>query len=674
MEFLNPILEASFSLYQALSSILASITTAQGFALFIVFLFIAPRILLFLSGRIAKFFKKPRLIVRAFNGELNPNCDNLIVLVSGIRAPKILLWKTENAIKNGTDNCDILKLRIDNAIISNSSPYEIASQINDLINAQLERKAKTGSKYKKIQIITHSLGALIVRKAILFASKGFGKGRKGYENHVCANDANWRMLLERVIFLGGIHSGFSRNCEFRFGIFAFMLEFMGIGKLILSCEAGSPFVETLRQEWIDLTRNPHGKPAPICIQIEGDSDWAIPDDNLQDLEAQINNEINPNLYALEIGGTSHFSILDMSIIDDGELSLVARRANILLDALRLKPSELKEICLVQSNDELKTQLAERAKIKRLIIVHEDRNQKDAWVETFQQAAFRMFGENDEILICRETPQRVSRFSFLLDFFGRRRKSIQWFGAQCTSLKAQYPNASLSIIAINNGTWVVANTLAKTHSLKIETMFLVGSILPREFQWDKIVKQGRLGLLCNALSHEDLFCAIIGGFYEWLGRNLPFINRLELFSFGDSGFGGFNWLGEIMGEIAYIEGTSDAFLESRSTIRFATAFAAFGGPIEEANILATQGYKAISHETDPDNIDPNAIVTSDYIGDAAKIVKFLNRFAWGAGSALLIAIIGVIFGSALFIYQMIPVYSSVALIAPIIFIVLLLDSM
>ena len=89
----------------------------------------------------------------------------------------------------------------------------------------------------------------------------------------------------------------------------------------------------------------------------------------------------------------------------------------------LKPSELKEICLVQSNDELKTQLAERAKIKRLIIVHEDRNQKDAWVETFQQAAFRMFGENDEILICRETPQRVSRFSFLLDFFGRRRKSI-----------------------------------------------------------------------------------------------------------------------------------------------------------------------------------------------------------------------------------------------------------
>lgn len=674
MDYLKPILETGFSLYQTISSVLASISTAQGFALFVVFLFIAPRILLFLSGRIAKFFKKPRLIVRAFNGELNPNSDNLIILVSGIRAPKILLWKTENTIKSGTQNCDILKLRIDNAIISNSSPYEIASQINDLINAQFEKKSKTGSKYKKVQIVTHSLGALLVRKAVLFASKGFGKGRKGFENHVCANDSNWRSALERIIFLGGIHSGFSRNCEFRFGFFALMLEFMGIGKLILSCETGTPFVETLRQEWIDLTRNPYGKPAPICIQIEGDSDWAIPDDNLQDLEAQIAYEISPNLYAIEIGGTAHFSILDMSLIEDGELSLVTRRANILLDALRLKPSELKEISLVQSNIEIKSQLEERAKIKRLIIVHEDRNQKDAWIETIQQAAFRMFGENDEILVCRETPQRVSRFSFLFDIFGRRRKSIQWFGALCTSLKAQYPNASLSIIAINNGTWVVANTLSKTHSLKIETMFLVGSILPREFAWDRIVKQGRLGLLCNALSHEDLFCAIIGGFYEWLGRDLPFINRLEFFSFGDSGFGGFNWLGEIMGEIAYIEGTSDAFLESRSSVRFATAFAAFGGPIEEANILATQGYKAISHETDPENINPNAIVTSDYIGDAAKIVKFLNRFAWGAGSALLIAIIGVIFGMSLFIYQMIPVYSSVALIAPIIFIVLLLDSM
>ncbi|MCA0371316.1 MAG: hypothetical protein LCH83_00595 [Proteobacteria bacterium] len=674
MEYLKPILETGFSLYQTISSVLASISTAQGFALFVIFLFIAPRILLFISGRIAKFFKKPRLIVRAFNGELNPNSDNLIILVSGVRAPKILLWKTENTIKSGTQNCDILKLRIDNAIISNSSPYEIASQINDLINAQFEKKSKTGSKYKKVQIVTHSLGALLVRKAVLFASKGFGKGRKGFENHVCANDSNWRNALERIIFLGGIHSGFSRNCEFRFGFFALMLEFMGIGKLILSCETGTPFVETLRQEWIDLTRNPHGKPAPICIQIEGDSDWAIPDDNLQDLEAQIANEISPNLYALEIGGTAHFSILDMSLIEDGELSLVTRRANILIEALSLKPSELKEISLVQSNIEIKSQLEERAKIKRLIIVHEDRNQKDAWIETIQQAAFRMFGENDEILVCRETPQRVSRFSFLLDIFGRRRKSLQWFGALCTSLKAQYPYAGLSIIAINNGTWVVANTLSKTHSLKIETMFLVGSILPREFAWDRIVNQGRLGLLCNALSHEDLFCAIIGGFYEWLGRNLPFINRIEFFSFGDSGFGGFNWLGEIMGEIAYIEGTSDAFLESRSSVRFATAFAAFGGPIEEANILATQGYKAISHETDPENINPNAIVTSDYIGDAAKIVKFLNRFAWGAGSALLIAIIGVIFGMALFIYQMIPVYSSVAIIAPIIFIVLLLDSL
>jgi hypothetical protein len=674
MLYFNMVLSEIERIFYTVLAFISALTTAQGFAAFVLFLLIAPRILLFLTGQISKLFKKPRLLVRAYNGKINENSNRLIVLVSGIRSPKLLMRKVEIVLCEEVERADVLKLRFDNAFFSNANPIEISRQIDDLIASQHSKKAKSGTPYLHTTIVTHSLGALFVKKAILNASRGFGRGHPNSANLVSLADAKWRNTLDKIISLGGIHAGFNRFQTMRIHLITLLLEWMGIGNLVLACENGKPFVETLRQEWIDMLRSPHGYKAPISVQIMGDGDWAVPKNNLIDLEAQIGNEINPNHINIELGGTSHFSILDMAMIDDGELGLVCRRAQILLDAINQSPQELANIAIAQPKTEIKEQVEKRSKVERLVFVYDDKNQKDVWVETVNQACIRMFGNVDNIKVVRETPPLLSRFSFLLNLFGRRDRALQWFNAKCTELKSQYPNATLSIIAINNGTWICANGLQESPALKVETMFLVGAILPREFEWAKIVKDGRLGLLCNALSHEDLFCATIGGFYEWLSKNLPIFGRLKCFSLGDAGFAGFNWVGDTMGEIAYIDGTSNAFLESRSTIRFATAFAAFGGPIEEANILATQAYDAITHETDPEQIVPDAIITSDYIGNAAKAVKFLNKFSWGVGSALLIAICGAVIGLSIVIYQMVPVYSSVAIIIPLLLVVLVLDSL
>lgn len=673
MEVLASIKTILFDIYQILFDIYTNLTSVQGFVIFAFLLFTIPRILVFLRGRLSKFFKLPRILVRAFLSKQISETNELIVLISGIRTPKLILRKTQNILVDNFPNADVLKLRIDNALFSNATPSEISAQINDLIKAQFEKKLKSNKPYKKVSIVAHSIGALFAKSALLYASAGFGLGRPNFANQITFKDANWRTKLDRMVFLGGIHSGFDRFHNIWISFATFLFEFMGIGKLILACENGKPFVEILRHEWIDLLRHPKGKNAPICIQIAGDDDWAIPAENYYELETQIEDHINSDFFSFQIGGTSHLSILDMAQSDDEELSINARRAQILIDSLQYSISELESISFFAPIEHLKPKYEARQKIERIIFVYDDNRHKDVWNETINQAFKRMFSTCENLLIAHESPPILSRFSFILNIFGRREKSLRWLQNHLTKLKSQYPNASLSIIAINNGTWICAKALEENLALKIQTMFLTGSILPREFQWDNLVKQGRLGLLCNCLANEDLFCAIIGGFYAWLRRNIPLIGRLRCFYLGDSGFAGFNWISEKLGEIAYLAGTSESYFESRSTIRFSTAFAAFGGPIKEANILASEAFTAINNETDPEDILFNTVVTSDYVGDAARAVKFLNRYSWAAGFTILAVFLGSLISAGFIIFNITPFYGIAAFAIPFAVAFLVLDS-
>lgn len=673
MELISIFKALIFDINHILYDLYTSITSVQGAIIFIAMIFVLPRILVFLRGRVAKFFKVPRLLVRAFLSSQNINTNELIILISGIRTPKIILWKTQKVLNNNFPNADVLKLRLDNAIYSNATPNEITSQINDLIHTQFEQKQKTDKPYEKVTIISHSIGALFAKSAVIYSSQGFGLGRVNYENHISLCDAPWRKKLEKMVFLGGIHSGFDRFHNIWISFFTFLFEFMGIGKLILACENGMPYVETLRNEWIELVRNPKGTKAPICVQISGDDDWAIPKENLIELSIQTETTLDESFFALQIGGTSHLSILDMTLDEEAPLSINSRRAQILLDAINFSKVELAKIALHAPEYQLQDIFEKRAKVKRIIFVYDDNRHKDIWNETITKAAQKLFDNNEGILVSNINPPILSRFSFIFNVFGRREKSLRWFQNHCTTLKAYYPYADFGIIAINNGSWICAQALKENHALQFKTIFLVGSILPRDFSWDEIIKQGRLGLMCNCLAHEDLFCAIIGGFYAWLNNNFPIFGRLRCFSLGDSGFAGFNFLGDKMGEIAYLSGTSESYFESKSTLRFSTAFAAFGGPDENANILATEGYRSINNETDPEHILIDTIVTSDYVGNASKAAKFLNRYSWAAGSAIAASLIGTLIGLGFIIFAATPFYGIAAFAIPFVLAFLVLDS-
>lgn len=675
MEYVYYIQTLLYDFFQNSTSVLAAIGTAEGLLYLLLFIAAAPRISLFISGRIARFFKVPRLIVRAYNGIPRESSNQLAVIVSGIRSPKLLMTKTTRVIAEALPEADILKLCVNRALLSNSDPNEISAQIGGLIAAQYSRKFKTtGTNYDKITLVGHSVGALWLRKAVLNASAGFGIDRPALTNKVATNDAEWRTKLDRIIMLAGINGGFDRRHNIWVQIGTFALEFMGIGKLALAMERGQPFVETLRCEWMRLTRAPFAAKAPYSIQLVGDADWVIPSDNDIDLEAQVGTQGNNNHAVIDVGGASHLSILDMALIEDSDLLLQSRRAYIFVDALTLSHKQLQMRSLKPLTADVDTERQRRAKVKRVIFVYDDNKNPDLWIETIPFAVKRVLGDRDDIEVARESPPILSRFSFIMNYFGRREAALRWWNAKHTALKADYPNATISAIALENGTWIIGQSLQENRAMHLQTLFLSGSLLPRKFDWERIVKEGRLGVVCNTLANQNIFAAVIGGFFEWINSNIPLIGKTRLLSVGDSGIIGFNWVSAQMGEIAYMSGTPAALLDSRATIRFAAAFAAFGGPMKEANNIALEGFKSIQNETNPEDINLNPNLDSSYSSNIPKPIMFMNKFAWAFGALFLATIIGGVIGAGLVLYAIAPLYQFSAFLIVTIVALLILDSL
>lgn len=675
MEYLYFIQSYIFDFLTAVSSIIGSLGTIEGFVYFAAALAIVPRNFLFLSGRLARFFKVPRLVARAYNGTPLVGAKNLVVLIAGVQTPRLLFSKAARVASDAVIESDILKIRSNFALFSNADPNEMASQIGGLIDAQYNRKFRaTGEKYDKIILVGHSIGALWLRKAVLNASAGFGLDRPGLTNKVASTDAEWRTKLDRIIFLAGVNSGFDRNFSVWTMTFTWFLEFLGIGKLLLAMERGTPFVETLRLEWMRLIRSPFGLAAPFSVQLIGDADWAISIDNDIDLEAQVGEAGNINHSVIDVGGASHISILDMTLVEDSDLLLQSRRAYCFIDALCLSKQELRDRTLRPHEEIVGNEARRRAAVKRVIFLYDDNRNQDLWIEPFGFASKRVLGERDDIFLARASVPHLSRFSFLLNLFGRRERALRWWSAKFTELCADHPNATISVVALANGSWVIGRALSDNRAMRVQTIFLSGSILPRDFNWDRIVKEGRLGIICNTLSSEDLYISVFGGLVHWLRENVPFVKQMEYFSLGDSGMRGFDWVSAQMGQISYLAGPQEAFFESRSAIRFAAAFAAFGGPMVGANKIAVDGFNSIQNDTDPNDLALVDSPNTGFVGDAAKPMLFMNRFAWLFGTAIIAAIVAIMIGSGILLYNVAPIYELTAAGVVIVLTVLILDSL
>jgi hypothetical protein len=615
--------------------------TWTGLFFALLFLLVVPRTVVFLTGRLARQFHKPRLLARAFADAPSKDATGLTVLVAGIRDPRGLVRRTALVAQEAMPQNDLLIIRMDGALLSNARADDMAGQIENLIAAQNARMmSQFGSDYPKITLIGHSVSALLVRKAVLFASKGFGIDRCGFEDSVAHVDAPWRQKLDRVVCLAGVNGGWSRKTNIWVAMGAASLDYMGVGQFVRDFERGGPFVENLRSEWLDLLRSPHGKHAPEVVQLQGSDDWVVPEDNDIDLSAAIAGHPNPHFIFQTVEASGHLSVLDMANTSNQELRLQARRAAQFSAAIALPWQDLIANGYSRAVRENSDILNDNRKITHVIIAYHGLRDNQSWGETPDGAVKALFGPRLDVLISRESPPFVPRFSFLFDIFGRREASVRWLAEKIVRVKADYPVARISMIAHSQGSFVAGALLQRFSAIPLENLVLAGSILPHSFGWDTIVKAGRVKRVVNLRARADIVSGILAAAFQFVPGYIPLLGRLRLFQIGDSGFSGFAWVDKSMGEVASLDGGHDFFLESRKATRFATAFALQGGAVKGAETIAQALFNEIKADTHPtDVLEASQSISSDFKAGRPALVALANRFSWISGIGIVLVLAG-----------------------------------
>jgi hypothetical protein len=663
-------------LLQAIDFLAGYVFTWTGLFFALLFFLTIPRAMVFLSGRVAQQSRKPRLLARAFADTPRGEAKGLTVLVAGVRDPRGLIRRTAVVARDALPDHDLLIIRLDGALLSNARANDVAGQIENLIATQNTRRVSAhGSDYPKVTLVGHSIAALLVRKAVLFASQGFGIDRSGYEGSVAQVDAPWRKRLDRIVLLAGINGGWSRKTNIWVAMGAAALNYMGVGQFLLDLERGEPFVENLRSEWLDLMRNPHGQYAPEVVQLLGSNDWAVPEDNELDLSATVDGRINPGYIFQTMEASGHVSVLDMVTTTNQELRLQARRAAQFTDALALPWDDLTANGLSRIVRENGDAIAIQAKVKSIVLTYHGLRDNQAWNESPDLALATLFGSRADVLISRESPPFVPRFSFLFDIFGRREASVRWLSEKMVRLKAEYPDAKVSIIAHSQGSYAAGTLAQRFGALPFENIVLAGSLLPHAFPWGPIIKSGGVKRVVNLRARADIVSGILASAFQFMPRYVPLLGRLRLFQIGDSGFSGFAWINNDMGEVASLDGGHDFFLESRKAIRFAIAFALQGSPIKTSETTARTLYADIVADTHPqDVIEASASLDSDFKGGRPALVALANQFSWVGGIVIFLVLAGFFTILAATIYFVFPFTTFFAGVLALALLYLIFDSL
>lgn len=655
---------------------LAFVFSWNGLGAALALLLCGPRLLVFVSGRIARMTRVPRLRARAFADTPQARATGLVVVVSGLRDPNGLIRRMATVAREALAGADLLIIRIDGALTSNACPADVAGQVESLIAAQDSRMADAhGAPYPKIVLVGHSTGALLARKAVLFASDGFGADRPGLHGAVAQGDAGWRKRLDRMVLLAGLNGGWVRGCNIWIAAGASLLDITGVGRFVRGLERGTPFVETLRCEWMQLLRAPRGAGAPFVVQLAGSDDWAIVAGNEKDLSAAIGAERNRSFAMQTVDGASHLSILDMTFSADEALKLQARRAARFAAALTLDPEALLSDGATRLVEEPETELAARAAIRSVLLVLDGAREETAWLDAPRVLARTLFPALDDATVARERPPHVSKLSFLFDLWGRREALARWTADKHTRLRAEHPNATLSVLGHGSGAWAVGRLLHDVPVARLGNIVLAGSVLPQSHDWAGVVKAGRVLRLCNIRARSDLWTAVFTAFFQWLSVQVPGAGRLGMFRLGQSGFAGFGWQTGEMGDIASLDGGHNALLESREASEFAVAFC-LQDTSRPAVSAATQGlFGRIRDQIAPDQVAAaTAVADGDFRPGKPAFAALANRFVWISWGVLALALAGFITVGAFGFWLFTPIGPVTSTLLSVLVVYWILDSL
>jgi pimeloyl-ACP methyl ester carboxylesterase len=450
--------------------------------------------------------------------------DDLVVLVPGYTRGPRDMRKICPVVREVLPTADILIVDYNRFTYSNANPFRIAEKIEEEINTRYSLR-----QYKRITLLGYSMGALLIRKAYVYAcgsvadapitAAGVDASRPPHE---------WVRVGPRFVLLAGmnrgwdpdyhrIHTQWLHGILFRLGLF--LAKWTHTGLLIRQAMRGAPFVANLRLQWLEVMRTAeaHRITRPRVIQLLGDLDDVVSKEDSRDVT------VSRDFIWVTVDDTGHYNMCDI-----GETGTPLERKR----KIQLAFGNEEAIEVLKRNNPVLASNRDES-VKTVVFVLHGIRDMGEWTSEFEKPLEKeylsKFPGGAKVYVHPPSYGYFGMGPFLL--FGDRQKNVRWFMDQVTELTARFPNMDeIHFIGHSNGTYILASALERYHTLKVKRVVLAGSVIRRDFRWSDFA--GRVTQVRNYVASRDLVVGLLPRLFE-----LPFFRTFNR-DIGSAGFNGF----------------------------------------------------------------------------------------------------------------------------------------
>jgi predicted esterase len=460
--------------------------------------------------------------------------DRLIVVVHAYQGSNVQMSDVRKAIEESRNDAEILMVQYPAGTWSNADCFQISSKLCEEINRRY-----TANRYKSIEFVGYSMGALLARKSYVYAC--------GHIEDLDPNPASkaemrpayeWATngTVKRFVLLAGTNRGWSTRIrpngmtlwhQFLYKAGKLVGWATDTGRLICQCETGEPFVANLRLQWMEAIRALPKDNQPKVIQLLGDTDDIVSSEDSRDAN------VARDFVWVQLAGTNHLNAAAFrtGLKTEQERKFGEAREQKFKEALG-DDNAIKRLKRASPD----TPEAEDNQIVEAVIVLHGIRDYGEWTTEFESALQKRFmdahDENEKLLVYRPKYGYFPMGRFLL--FPERQKKVRWFMDELTELQAKYPKLKrINFIGHSNGTYILASTLWRYKALKsVKRVVFAGSVVPQDFDWTAPCLEDRVDSVRAYAGSSDWVVAWFPRLFEiW-----PF-NKLGN-DIGSAGFNGF----------------------------------------------------------------------------------------------------------------------------------------
>jgi len=329
--------------------------------------------------------------------------------------------------------------------------------------------------FERIVLLGHSAGGLIVRHAYLLDSGAYAD---------VLGPHDWVTKVERIVLLATPNRGFQIS-RLPFLLRWYTWLFVVPARFtVAEGHAGSPYITTLRLHWMNYFDTSKATDLPLVVQLLGDRDKIVRREDSIDVEQF------PTAAHLAVPDTGHLDLVNVSAKVDPKLRqqrYFAVQHAVMGSVVPTEPTEPTTPRDV------------------LFLLHGIRARREDWEQPLRD---QLRAEQPDLEVRALSYGYFSALGFALPF--TRPRSLRRFLDAYSEAFARHRGRSISFAGHSNGTYILGQALRTIPAVRMDRVFLGGSVLPRDFPWRQLLVQGQVGRVRNVRAADDWVVALLCG--------------------------------------------------------------------------------------------------------------------------------------------------------------------